>query len=291
MQKIRFTFSCGTRLTFELNNTQTTERWSSLFTKMSGDFLLRNDINHRHGFAERAEIKARAARLGQCAAYLGFSLQVISRESWHAALNNLHIYFPEFFKQRLTADKFQAAHEMNLLIHWLEYELVNFYDRRNQYLFNLDFNHYSPAYDLKSTIPDDEFDQFSPNLTFGNLHLHYIFIGRHFLEMFDAKDMVCPQKHFRAQHEFNATCGMVFSEPQDEVVRSTEMRAYYHQRGGKQFFGFDFDDHKLAKGFFKLGQLQNIADYTQPERRQTLRQQLKRSHVVQWDFSSSNGVS
>ena len=129
-------------------------------------------------------------------------------------------------------------------------------------------------------IPDDEFDQFSPSLTFGNLHLHYIFIGRHFLEMFDAKDMVCPQKHFRAQHEFNATCGMVFSEPQDEVLHNTEMQIYYHQRGGKQFFGFDYEDQKLAKGFFKLGQLQDMTEYAQPQRREALRQQLKKSQVV-----------
>lgn len=291
MQKIRFNFSCGTRLTYELNDTETTRKWVSQFSQMSHKFLLRNAINHRHGFAERDEITAGAARLAQCATFLGFPLETISKDNWHAALNKLHINFPEFFKQKVKTDKFHAAHETNLLIHWLEYELANLYDDKNQYLFNLDFNHHPPAYRLKSLIPDDEFDQFSPNLTFGNLHLHYIFIGRHFLEMFDAKDMVCPPNHFRAQHEFNATCGMVFSEPQDEVVRNTEMQAYYHQRGGKQFFGFDFDDKKLAKGFFKLGQLQNIAEYGQREQREALRQQLRRSHVVQWDFLSSNGVS
>lgn len=286
MQKIQFAFSCDTRLTFELNDTATTKKWISQFSQMSHKYLLRNSINHRHGFAERDEISNRAARLARCATYLGFSLETISRNNWHIALNNLHINFPEYFKQRVKPDKFQAAHEMNLLIHWLEYELANFYDRKNQYLFNLDFNHHTPAYDLKSLIPDDEFDQFSPNLMFGNLHLHYIYIGRHFLEMFDAKDMICPKKHFRAQHEFNATCGMVFSEPQDEALRNTDMQIYYHQRGGKQFFGFDFDDQKLAKGFFKLGQLQDIAEYSLPHRREALRQQLKKSDVVGWSFLS-----
>ncbi len=286
MQKIQFTFSCGTHLTFELNNTQTTERWISLFTKMSGKFLLRSDINHRHGFAERDEIKTRAARLAQCASFLGYPLETISRKTWHDALNNLHLNFPGFFERQVSLEKFHAAHEVNLLIHWLEYELANLYEGRNQYIFNLDFNHHAPAYDLKSSIPDDEFDQFSTTLAFGNLHLHYIFIGRHFLEMFDAKDMVCPPKHFRAQHEFNATCGMVFSEPQDEVLRNTEMQTYHHQRGGMQFFGFDYEDKKLAKGFFKLGQLQDIAEYAHPEQREALRRQLRKSHVVGWDFLS-----
>lgn len=284
MQKVQFIFSCNMRLTYELNNTHTTGKWISLFSKMNGKFLLRSDINHRHGFAEQDEIKARAARLAQCAGFLGYPLGAISRGNWHAALNNLHLNFPGFFGGQLSPEKFHAAHEMNLLIHWLEYELANFYNGRNQYIFNLDFNHHAPAYDLKSSIPDDEFNQFSTELMFGNLHLHYIYIGRHFLEMFDAKDMVCRPKHFRAQHEFNATCGMVFSEPQDEELRSSEMQIYYHQRGGKGFFGFEFDDPKLVKGFFKLGQLQNINEYAQPERREALRQKIKKSHVVGWRF-------
>lgn len=100
MQKVLFSFSCGTRLTFELNSAKTTERWISLFAKMSHKFLLQSDINHRHGFAERNEIKARAARLAQCAAYLGYPLDTISRKNWHVALNNLHINFPDFLSRR-----------------------------------------------------------------------------------------------------------------------------------------------------------------------------------------------
>jgi len=286
MQKVNFTYSCGTRLTYELDDTQTAEIWVSLLSQMDSQFLLRSDVNHKHGFSDREEIKTRAIRLNRCAAYLGFHLEPIDRQNWHTALNNLHVNFPGFFKQKLTPEKFQTAHEMNLLIHWLEYELVNLYGGKNQYLFNLDFNHEPLAYDLKSSIPDNEFDHFSTSLEFGNLHLHYIFIGRHFLEMFNAQDFVCPPAHFRAQHAFNATCGLVFSEPQDEALSNAEMHAYYHQRGGKRFFGFEYEDPKFAKGFFRLGRLQNIAEYAQLEQREALRRKLKNSHIVDWQVLS-----
>jgi hypothetical protein len=284
MQRVQFTFSCKTQLIFALNGTKTSEIWSSLLVKMQRRYLLRSDINHRHGFASHAEVRAGVARLKKCNAFLNFSIAQINKQNWHTVLNSLHINFPEFFKEKLAPKTFQAAHEMNLLIHWLEYELGNIYGHKGQYLFNLDFNHYSPAYNLKAKIPDDEFDLFSPNLQFGNLHLHYIYVGRHFLEMYDAQDLICPPSHFKAQHEFNATCGLVFSEPHDAVLHNANMQNYYDQRGGKSFFGFDYNDPKLAKGFFKLGQLENLHEYNSFEQRQALRDQLIKSQIVAWQF-------
>ena len=190
MPRVQFTFSCQTKLTYQLNNTRTAARWSAQLAKMHRRFLLRTDVNHRHGFASKPEIQAAVARLQRSAAFLGFPLNPLNRNSWQVELNKLHINFPEFFKNEFDRDKFQAAHETNLLIHWLEYELANLLGQKNQYIFNLDFNHFPAAYDLKTQIPDDEFCNFTPELQFGNLHLHYIYVGRHFLEMFDANDMV-----------------------------------------------------------------------------------------------------
>lgn len=250
---------------------------------MNRRILLRTDVNHRHGFASKPEIQAAVARLKKCATALGFPLNPLTKNNWQEELNKLHINFPEFFKNDFDRSKFQIAHETNLLIHWLEYELVNLLEKKNQYIFNLDFNHFPPAYDLKTGIAPDEFDYFDPNLQFGNLHLHYIYVGRPFLEMFDANDMACLPHHFRAQHEFNATCGLVFSEPCDPEKLDRDMRAYYDKRGGKQFFGFDYDDPKIAKGFFKLGQLEDLNGYSTFAERQALRDELKTSRVTSWE--------
>ena len=250
--------------------------------RMRHSFLLRTDINHRHGFATKAEINAAVARLRACAETLNFFLPPITRSNWQSELNRLHIGFPEFFRTNFDRNKFQSAHEMNLLIHWLEYELPNLYEDRGQYIFNLDFNHHPPAYNLTGAISDDEFRNFSADLQFGNLHLHYIYIGRHFLEMFDARDWTSPVHHFKAQHEFNATCGLVFSEPGDAAMRDQEMKDYFDQRGGKAFFGFDYDDPRLSKGFFKLGSLEDMQNYSTRQQRHELRNRLKDSRISSW---------
>lgn len=255
MRRVKFTFSCGSQLTYEPNSTRTAALWCEQLAKMQSRYLLRTDVNHRHGFAGKQEIRAAVLRLKQSANFLGFPLAPLTQQNWQEELNRLHINFPEFFKKEFDRDKFQVAHETNLLIHWLEYELANLLGKKDQYIFNLDFNHFPAAYNLKTEIPGDEFGNFEPSLQFGNLHLHYIHIGRHFLEMADANDMDCPPHQFRAQHEFNATCGLVFSEPCDVARLNGNMRNYYDRRGGKEFFGFDYEDPKLAKGFSRSDNL------------------------------------
>jgi hypothetical protein len=285
LQRVQFTFSGDTRLTYALNSSKTARMWCDMLSQMQASYLLRSVVNHRHGFASVDEIARGVDRFKKCLAVLGFELpEPIHKGNWHTVLNGLHVNFPEFFKPDFDRTRFQAAHEMNLLIHWLEYELANLFEGQEKYLFNLDFNHHPPAYNLKTDIPEDEYGYFSPDLQFGNLHLHYIFIGRHFLEMFDAHDVISPEHHFVAQHAFNATCGLVFSEPQDSVKIDTDMRAYYAQRQGAQFFKHLYDDPKLAKGFFKLGQLEGLQAYATKPQRQALRDVLQRAAITEWQF-------
>lgn len=282
VRRVQFTFSCGTQLTYELNSTKTAALWCEKLARMHSRYLLRTDVNHRHGFATKPEIQAAVARLKKSATFLGFPLEPLTRRNWQGELNRLHINFPEFFKGKFDRERFQAAHETNLLIHWLEYELADLLDGKDQYIFNLDFNHFPAAYNLKAKIPEEELGHFDPVLAFGNLHLHYIHIGRHFLELVDANDMDCIPRHFIAQHEFNATCGLVFSEPCDQTRLAARMRDYYDRRGAKEFFGLEYEDPKLAKGFFKIGQLVDLPAYSARARRQALRDQLKTSRITAW---------
>ncbi|PPD51206.1 MAG: hypothetical protein CTY12_08770, partial [Methylotenera sp.] len=198
-------------------------------------------------------------------------------DNWQDELSKLHINFPikvgESFDKRL--------HTMNLLIHWLEYELMNVYQNKHQYIINCDFNHSPDTYNIWKRFPDNELGNFSPNLQFGNLHCHYIMIGRHFLEMFDARDFVCPEQQFVPQTIYNATCGLVFSEPSSSELVD-QMRQYYDERGGISFFGYEFDDPLMRKGFFKLGQLENVSEFDTKEKRDQLRNQIKDNVIVSW---------
>ena len=282
VRRILFAFSCNTELIYVLNPSWAAQNWLEQLDQMQFRFLLRSDLNHRHGFATLEEVRGAVKRLRLCCTKLGFSFPQLTPTTWQDVLNRLHINFPAFFRRDLDTAKFQTAHEMNLLIHWLEYELVNIFSNAQKYIFNLDFNHFAPAYKLKRTIPYEELGYFSPMLDFGNLHLHYIHIGRHFLEMFDAQDFDSPAIDFQRQKEFTATCGLVFSESIDAEKLGKEMRMYFDKRGGINFFGFTYESLLLAKGFFSLGKLENLYSYKTSEQRQALRDRLKGSHIVNW---------
>lgn len=58
MRRVQFTFSCETQLTYELNSTRTAALWCERFAKMHRRYLLRTDVNHRHGFPGKREIRA-----------------------------------------------------------------------------------------------------------------------------------------------------------------------------------------------------------------------------------------
>jgi hypothetical protein len=173
---------------------------------------------------------------------------------------------------------------MNLTIHWLEQELCNYYDTQNKFTLNLDFNHNPVNYAKKKDIPVNEMSYFSTDEYFGELHLHYIFIGRHFLEMYEAQDFECLKDQFRPQTVYNATCGLVFSEPKTlKSPMSFDMHDYYLRRGGQPYFGYSYDDTRLAKGFFNLGQLENLAEFDTVEKRQSLRNLLKTNPIIKWE--------
>ena len=281
---VQFEFSNGQRLRYRLGDTPTAQIWLQQFAQMKYSFMARTDINHRHGFATHQQVSAAADRLFACARYLNIPLAKLNEHNWHTELNRAHTHFPGFFEARTSVQRFQTAHDMNLLIHWLEYELLNIFENRQQYLFTLDFNHYVPAYNLKQPFAPSEFAHFSPQLEFGNLHLHYLYVGRHFLEMFDAQDHDAPPAHFRPQHEFNATCSLVFSEAGDAQQQDAAMRSFHQSRGGRDFFGHDYDDPRLARGFFVVATLENLNDFSDVRQRDALRAQLRDAHVVGWQL-------
>lgn len=282
MSRIAFEFSNGLVLSYQLRKNQVVQEWMLMMSQMTPQMMASNTYNHRHGFANVAAIKHALSLLAANCDILKLTLPSLRANNWQSILNQLHVNFPEFERKLQTKQEFYAAHKMNMLIHWLEYELSNHLGRKGQYIFNLDFNHRPSAYNLKKPFSNSDLSGFDPHLGFGNLHLHYINIGRHFLEMYDAQDKVCPQHHFKPQHEFNATCGLSFSEPVDDSCLRQSMLQYFQTRGGADYFGYPIDDPAMAIGFFRLGTLMDIDNYATAEQRHALRAKLQSAVVVGW---------
>ena len=255
---IRFIFSNELSLRYKLNDSSVAATWLGMMQKVGSKDMSRMSENHRHGFASRAEITENINRLTDACKVLAMpevNLSANHWQDWQQNLNAIHVTFPSIVMSGVNT---QAAHTVNLLIHWLEYELTNLFGQAEQYLFNLDFNHRPEIYKQSQKIPFSELGHFTTDLSFGDLNLHYIYIGRHYLEMANAQDFVCLKEHFRPQWHFNPTCAINFSEPTPQAGLDAKMQVFYQARGGREFFGFDYADPRMAKGFFKLGQLENL---------------------------------
>jgi hypothetical protein len=281
---IRFAFSNGLSFRYVLNDSLVARIWLYMMKRVRPEHMSRVSENHRHGFAAQDEINKNISRLTEACKIVGMpniDLAADNWQQWQQNLNDVHAKFPDMV---MTGVNTQLTHTVNLLIHWLEYELYNRFQGAEQYLFNLDFNHQPSIYRQSQVIPANELELFTAETKFGDLNLHYIYIGRHFLEMVNANDLVCPKEHFRPQGHFNPTCAVNFSEAKPSGFLETKMLAYYQARGGYEFFGFDYSDPKMAKGFFSLGQIENLAQYSF-EDREAIRKALAIAYVTDWEFN------
>lgn len=227
----------GFVLNYELNGFRDTQHWAEALSVRTIDSLCRTDTNECHGWATPEMVAIKQARLEDLCYIFGLKFEGCDQES----LNRLHTNFPENVHKSSVRSIKMLWHEFNTTIHWLEYEL------NNQQIINADFNH-SDYIQINIQNPEN----FSPYLDFGTLHAHYIYIGRHFLEMSDARDYVSPIEHFKPQNHINATFGMCFSDSRDHSIIDKEMRDYYNTRND---FPYDFDSVSMRKGFLQLGNL------------------------------------
>lgn len=283
IMKITFYFSNDLSFTYRVNETKTAHSWLEMMSKVTPKNMLRQKENHRHGFANQKDIDINIQRLTDFCQKINMPTVNLATSKWLDCQKNLNTIHVEFPKKLQSGINDQVAHSCNLLIHWLEYELANSLNNAEQYLFNLDFNHQPDIYAMLKPIPKQELNQFTTDIKFGTLNLHYIYIGRHFFEMFNARDFICLQEQFTPQWHFNPTCALNFSEAQCQSELYNAMHNYYETRGGQHFFRLPFEDPRMAKGFFKLGEVENLSQYTLTER-QSFRKMLSTAYVSNWEI-------
>lgn len=285
MKKLTITFDNNIQLAYNVLETKTANIWATFLEKASFEYLLQTDLNHRHGFASDEKILEVFTRLETLLFLFDETIEPLNSNNWNTVLNTAHEKFLNLHKLNKNISLKKEEMEINLCIHWLEYELDNKFNNSKQFMFNMDFNQHWKSASLTGSIQRNEYESFTPMLNFGSLHIHYNLIGRHFLEMANAKDMLCDSITFKPQRTFNPTCGFVFSEPQIEEIVTTRLQDYYNIKGGKPFFNYDFNDPLLSKGFFQVTVLENIESYQTFEERDSLRQSIKSATIVNWKLT------
>ncbi len=299
MTQVRFNFDSKLELNYQLLNTE-----SARFFADSVCLLTPADIcptSLKNGFNSELIIPERIERLYEVASginslYPGQVNIVPLEPNWRSALQQMHTHFPDL-TNNLPPKELQRATpllgEFNDLIHWLEKELNR---KHNGSLLDkswaticLDFNR-APAC-RHVPLPEADYQYFTHQLYFGNLHLHYDNVGRHPWELFGSKDYICPPDQVISQNQISPSCNMYFNDwdllRQQKLALSLDkykasFDKFYHERGGQDFFKYSLNDPKLAVGYLKIGELVNIQQYDSIPARDALRKQLATSTLTEW---------
>lgn len=308
MQKATFIFD-NVDLTFNLVDNPATEIWKQHLTNVSLYEMCQQD--HKVGFSTEDDVKVRTNRLYTVAESIngyipnGIDIIYINESNWKEALNKMHIHFPTLSSEyQMTKEEFdRTLHplltEFNDIIHWLEKEYEQIYNPVvKTSIIYLDFNKSLRVSKARQEIPEEGYKLFTPWLSFGTLTAHYTHIGRHPYELFKARDYDCPKHQVVCQHLMTATCGMYFADGdiyREKIYGGTvesrtkmiydEFAQFYAKRGGADFFGYELDDPKLAFGYMKIGELENVASFSDIESRNSLRETLRTAQLKGWEFS------
>jgi hypothetical protein len=167
-------------------------------------------------------------------------------ENPKTSLNQLHIHFPELEKiyKKDLIKKAQLS-RYNDVIHGIEQAHQAQVSGKDSLRLLL-----CPK-SKRTVIQDKDYTLFSPEISWGDLLLHYPHVGRHPLELCLNNDCACPPEQIVPQHEISAFHTLRFHS---QSVDNFE--EFYHD--SKLAWPYTLDNPKLALGYIRLGKLTSV---------------------------------
>lgn len=298
--KIKFTFSNGLELVYDLFDTDSAGFFANNIVKLTAVDICPTSL--KNGFNSHELIEDNKKRLFEVAEAINShypnSVEILyfDDSNWKVSLHQMHTHFPEL-TNGLNATALEhitpLLGEFNDLIHWLDKEYNRKFNGseldRSWSTFCLDFNRASACEHMP--IPVEDFKYFTHQLYFGNLHLHYDNVGRHPWELFGSNDYTCPPDQVISQTQISPSCNLYFNDW--DILRQTKkalplhlynekFRNFYNARGGRDFFKYNITDPQLAVGYMQIGQLENVSDFASITARNHLRNLLADSKPTNW---------
>ena len=288
-------------LVYDLVNSEIATHWAELISQQTVDKCCK--INHYTGYYDDGIINQRLTRLHNLADLINEVVPTkiekvnFTKETYQSALNIMHVHFPEFKSKEGYEQLDEQLSEYNDIIHWLESILDDYYSGRidhKNFSIKLDFNKVKPYKTYQ--FPESSYPLFNENLSFGQLMIHYVHVGRHAWELFFAKDLTCPKDQFVPQRAYNASARLHFfnntlDSKENQSILRTRWEQFYKERGGKDFFGYDIDDPKIAFGYCHIGQLSQVKiDGTNIKVPDTIeyindfRSKIVKTNIINWEI-------
>ena len=288
-------FTKDITLHYDLIDHEIVTSWKKLIEAYSISDLCPN--NHYVGYASKQLVESKIDRLNYLADTINLHVpnrvikHPITLDNYQESLSIMHVHFPDLKNDSNYEFLWDMLTEYNDIIHWLEASMP-LIEKSAFFRITLDFNKSNNAVFLP--IPDSAYSLFTNECNFGDLMLHYTHVGKNASEIFITNDLVCPKDQFVPQQTYNASTRLHFfdnfhttSEQKERLLNN--WKNFYTLRGGKDFWGYDIDDPKIAFGFMKIGSLCKITvsnqSYTIPKSVEELndfRQMLAESSAVSW---------
>jgi len=261
--KFVINFTKDITLKYNLIEHEIVDSWKNLIEAYSINDLCPN--NHYVGYASKQLVEHKIDRLNYLADTINSHVpnrvikHPITLDNYQESLSIMHIHFPDLKNDSNYEFIWDILTEYNDLIHWLEASMP-LLEKSMFFRVTLDFNKSNARF---LPIPDSAYDLFTNECNFGDLMLHYTHVGKNASELFITNDLVCPIDQFVPQRTYSASVRLHFfnnfhktTEQKDRLKSNWEN--FYIQRGGKEFWGYDIDDPKIAFGFIKIGSIDTI---------------------------------
>lgn len=285
-------FNNNVELVYELIDHEIVTSWSNLIVQKTISDCCPH--NHYIGYASDTYIDLRIARLYELADRINYHVpnRVIktefTKESWKEALQIMHVHFPDLKNDENYKHIWTDLSEYNDIIHWLESTLLQQNTDGKYFRITLDFNKNENT--SFHSIPDNAYHLFDPYVNFGSLLLHYTHVGKNAHELLTHRDLICPKDQFVPQRTYSASVRLYFTN--NFHITDTEKNVYdlrwqqFYNRRGKEFWGLDINDPKIALGYLKIGQLvsHNTVDISEI---QSLRNKLVNSKISHWTINGA----
>lgn len=161
--------------------------------------------------------------------------------------NIFHTHFPEHKNDTDPVHR-QQLERYNDLIHYIENV-----DRANHTTYP---QMHMIVSSNKIPLELDDYQYFTPQRRFGDLHLGYPHIGRHPAEIMWANDVDVPTDQILPQHLLNGFHWCRFYDGADESYNINQFRQFYYS--SKIKWPYELGDPRLAVGDLHIGRLETV---------------------------------
>lgn len=252
-------------LNYQIMNTESAQIWANCIYAAKEDGL--REANRFYNFPgqDRADIDYMIAKLEKTTKLLSsfhpdLDFPTLDRTNLQRSVNELHFNFAHSHHVTNKINDFNrdAWSDFNVLLHAIEVYIGNKISLEYTGLCasRIVFTWNSPN---RLDIPDQCYDDFVIDYSFGTAYVNYCQVGRHFYEIFRAKDSQLADEHIQPYRYISANSMLYFGPSTGHAFAKSmyEQMGIWFSNNRERFdrLGFNWGDPKLAIGQIPVASL------------------------------------